>query len=163
MYQSVCKLLPNSWLRGLSPEKEVARGSSGVRFKEGPVPGSSGGQVSGSRKAPEVPPAHPLRSTHGCLCAEQSSTKRRLDEDWHPRRPLSAPQNTVKAVLGILNTDLAGGLGDLSIALVLPLLSLVLPALPFGLPLLGLVLPALPFGLPLLGLVLPALPFGLPP
>ena len=58
------------------------------------------------------------------------------------------PPGTVKTVLGILNRDLAGGLGDLSIVLVLPLLSLVLPALPFGLPLLGSVLPALPFGLP---------------
>ena len=77
---------------------------------------------------------------------------------WGPPAP-----ETVKTVLGILNRDLAAGLGDLSVALVLPLLSLVLPALPFGLPLLGLVLPALPFGLPLLGLVLPALPFGLPP
>ena len=72
------------------------------------------------------------------------------------------PPETVRTVLGILNRDLAGGLGDLSIALVLTLLSLVLPALPFGLPLLGLVLPALPVGLPLLSLVLPALPFGLP-
>ena len=69
------------------------------------------------------------------------------------------PPETVNTVLGILNR----GLGDLSIALVLPLLSLVLPALPFGLPLLGLVLPALPVGLPLLSLVLPALVFGLPP
>ena len=41
-------------------------------------------------------------------------------------------------------------LDDLSIASVLPHLTLVLPALPFGLPLLGLVLPARPFGLPLL-------------
>ena len=73
-----------------------------------------------------------------------------------------APPETVKTVLGILIRDLAGGLGELSIALVLPLLSLVLPALSFGLPLLGLVLPALPVGLPLLSLVLPALPFGLP-
>ena len=62
------------------------------------------------------------------------------------------PPGTVKTVLAILNTDLAGGLGDLSIALVLPLLSLVLPALPLGLPLLGLVLPALPVGLPLLSI-----------
>ena len=72
--------------------------------------------------------------------------------------------SSLLGLLGILNRALAGGLGDLSIALVLPLLGLVLPALPVGLlPLLSLVLPALPFGLPLLGLVLPALPFGLPP
>ena len=50
----------------------------------------------------------------------------RLRWRWSAMSPPTP--GTVKAVLGILNTDLAGGLGDLSIALVLPLLSLVLPA-----------------------------------
>ena len=79
---------------------------------------------------------------------------------------LAPPSGTVKTVLGILNTDLAGGCHYLVLPALpfgLPLLGLVLPALPVGLPLLSLVLPALPFELPLLGLVLPALPFGLPP
>ena len=100
-----------------------------------------------SRNSTRLPTRKSSRTTSGSRCevSYPQCIKSNVGSCllWPP-----PPPKQLKQCPGVLNKDLAGGLDDLSIALVPQLLSLVLPALLLELPLLSLVLPALPFRLP---------------